>query len=530
MLIDKQKSWLSLKKISRKIEKQTLISLFKKNPKRGTQLYAQVGNLGIDYSKSLIDSNVLKEFSKLSVEIELRDRVLNLLSGARSNNTENREVGHFWLRSENLRPKNNSQFVSVAKVQEDFLTFAEQVQNSQVKGFTGKSFTDVVNIGIGGSDLGPAMVYRGLRNFEDNHLRAHFVSNIDENEIKNVLLNLNAESTLFIVTSKTFTTQETLFNAEFAKSWLSGKLGEKAVGDHFVAVSTNEELCEKFGINNSRIFPFWDWVGGRFSLFSSVGLIIAIVFGKKVFIDMQNGAAEVDELLIKKNFIDNPAWIHACINIWNLNFLKLSSLAVIPYASALDRFPAFLQQMWMESNGKSVTKEGKTLRISTSPVIFGEPGTNSQHSFFQMLHQGTQKIPVDFILIGKQDKQKSVGQDALFANALAQASVLAFGKSEKELNKENTEKTILKHKIMPGNKPSIIISMPEINAQNLGQLIAFYEISVLYQGLIMGINSFDQWGVELGKKTANKIFQSIQTKKSSEFDSSTNNQIKKYLS
>ena len=526
-MISESKSWTRIVKHG-KSKNFDLRKLFSKDPQRGKNFSLKIADLNFDYSKSLIDDKTIKNFLSLAKEIKLDKQISDLLSGELINNTEKRSVGHIWLRSKDLRPSKIEGVSEIDRVQANFLNFASDVRSGRIRGHSGKNFSDVVNIGIGGSDLGPAMLYKALLHKHDGKINCHFVSNIDELEISQVLKNLNPESTLFVVTSKTFTTAETLKNANFAKRWLVNSQGQDAVKNHFVAISTSANACKDFGVDSERVFPFWDWVGGRFSVFSSVGISLALGYGSDSFKDLQKGASEIDSYLKAKDFSQNAAFIHAIINIWNLNILKLNSLAVIPYTSSLSRFPAYLQQLWMESNGKSVTKSGKKSKLKTSPVIFGEPGTNSQHSFFQMLHQGNQVIPVDFVLVKDGLGHDKEFQDSLFANALAQAAVLAFGKNKDELKSEKTENELINHKIMPGNRPSNIITLPNLEEKSLGQLIGFYESSVIFQGLLLNINSFDQWGVELGKKTASKILKSMSDATKPDYDSSTNQQILNY--
>jgi len=522
----KSKSWTRIKNLGKIKKDLDLAKLFKKDDTRGRSFNASIADLELDFSKSIISKKALLEFEKLAKELNLQSKIFDLLQGKIANNTEKRSVGHVWLRSKNFRPKSILGVSEIDAVQTSFLDFSDKVRAGVIKGFTGEHFTDVVNIGIGGSDLGPAMVYQALGYSHDGKIKCHYVSNIDELEISTVLRKLNPAKTLIVVTSKTFTTSETLKNAAYAKNWLVQSLGDIATKFHFVAISANSRESQKFGIEPDKIFPFWDWVGGRFSLLSSVGISIALGYGSEVFTALQKGASKVDQTLTNIDYKTNAAFIHAVINIWNLNILKLNSLAVIPYSSALSRFPAYLQQLWMESNGKSVDKQGRAVKLATCPIIFGEPGTNSQHSFFQLLHQGTNVIPVEFIIVKENQGRDSLFHKSLIANALAQSFVLAFGKSKKELKEEKTVDDLISHKEMKGNRPSMILTIPKVDAVNLGGLIAFYETSVIIQGLLLNINSFDQWGVELGKKTAEKMLNALQNDEKLDFDSGTNNQIK----
>ena len=516
---------LNLKKLKKSF---VLSELFDENPQRGYEFNSSVADINLDYSKSLINDKVIKKFEDMAKKLKLQDQINEIIGGKLSNSTEKRSVGHMWLRSKFFRNHKVSGVVDIDSVQKDFLEFAERVRSGVYKGSSGKNITDVVNIGIGGSDLGPVMIYKALEHQHDGKVKCHFISNIDETEISSLLKKLDASTTLLVITSKTFSTVETMTNANYAKNWLVKSLGKSNVEQHVVAISTDAKACEQFGIDKKNIFSFWDWVGGRYSLLSSVGISIALGYGSEVFTNIQKGASKIDENLQNIDFKTNPIFIHAAISLWNLNVMKFGSLAVIPYSSALSRFPAYLQQLWMESNGKSVDKEGNKVKLNTCPVIFGEPGTNSQHSFFQMLHQGTEVIPVDFIVVKSGMGQDRNFQDSLLANALAQSSVLAFGKTKEQLKSENVEEELINHKVMPGNRPSIILSLTKLDPSTLGQLVAFYESSVILQGLMLNINSFDQWGVELGKKTAVSVLQKIQKINDSDFDSSTNNQIATY--
>ena len=521
-------AWNNILDFKKTKKSLNLSELFSKDPQRGYKYNSDIADLNLDFSKSLVTEKILKKFEDLAGKVKLQQQIIQLFNGEIMNSTENRSVGHVWLRSKSLRNNNIDGVSEVDKVQKNFLDFADNVRSGNHKGSRGERITDVVNIGIGGSDLGPAMIYKALEDNHDEKVRCHFVSNIDETEIASTLKNLRAATTLLVITSKTFSTIETMTNANYAKNWLIKSLGSTDIKQHLVAISTDVKACEEFGIDQKNVFPFWDWVGGRYSLLSSVGISIALGFGSEVFNEIQKGASLIDESLQQIDFKTNPVFIHAAINLWNLNVMNFGSLAVIPYASSLSRFPAFLQQLWMESNGKSVDRDGNKVKLRTCPVVFGEPGTNSQHSFFQMLHQGTEIIPVDFIVVKSGLGKDRNFQDALFANALAQSSVLAFGKQKTQLKAENVDSELINHKIMPGNRPSTILSLSKLSPSTLGQLVAFYESSVILQGLMLNINSFDQWGVELGKKTAVNVLQNIQNIKDSDFDSSTINQIASY--
>ena len=518
------KLWNSLQNKARKYRKISISELFVSDAQRVQKLSKSMSNLYIDFSKSLISQDILKNFDQISKKLKIEKQIKELLGGKRFNTTEDRMVGHFWLRSKKLRPK-NIDFEDVDQTQQKFIDFCEKIRSGKIKSYAGENFKDVINIGIGGSDLGPNFVYEALSPQHDGKINVHFVSNIDQKNLDCLLKKLEPRTTLVVITSKTFTTLETLTNATYIKNWIQNRDIRNDVSKNFVAVSTNIEACKKFGIKEDQIFGFWDWVGGRYSLFSAVGISIVLAYGKEIFEQLQSGASNIDNYLSHKNFLKNPSWIHACINLWNLNFLNFKSLAIIPYSSMLQKFPAFLQQMWMESNGKFVQKDGTKSELINSPVIFGEPGTNSQHSFFQMIQQGNQVIPVDFILIKRQGLKEQFNHH-LNSNALAQSATMAFGKDTQTLKKEEIAKELIPHKMMPGNRPSTTIILDELEPYILGQLISFYEQSILIQGLLLQINSFDQFGVELGKKNAQQIYRKLTNQDNQKFDKSTENLIK----
>jgi glucose-6-phosphate isomerase len=527
VLID-SKHVIKFKKAASKLKKIELVNLFKKDVNRSRNFTVNYLNINFDFSKNFIDNSTRKSLQNLLIKNELKQKIDHLLKGQNVNVTENRRVGHFWLR-EGIKYSSLQEFNEQIEIEEkSFLDFAEDIRNGVVKSFSNETFSDVVSVGIGGSDLGPNMVYEALKASHDGRVNVHFVSNIDQVYLDTVLKSLNPNKTLVLIISKTFTTLETLENAKYIKKWLSGKDDSKDVSSNIVAITTDITHSEKFGIRKDRTFLFWDWVGGRYSLFSAVGISIALGYGAKIFKELKAGAGDFDKVLTQCELNDNPSFWHAVVSIWNLNFMKFNTLAIIPYSSLLSRFPAFLQQTWMESNGKSVQINGKKSKLLNSPIIFGEPGTNSQHSFFQMIQQGNQIIPVDFILIKENYGKEELFNDQLVANALAQSMTMMTGKKQNELLMEGTSTQLIKHKEMPGNRPSNIIWLKNLDAYNLGQLISFYEISIMIQGFILNINSFDQFGVELGKSNAKQIYEKIKGRSKTKFDDSTEQNLKFY--
>ncbi|MBM3608320.1 MAG: glucose-6-phosphate isomerase, partial [Alphaproteobacteria bacterium] len=425
-------------------------------------------------------------------------------------------VMHMALRNTSARPimiEGRDAMGDVHAVREAFLAFAEKIRTGSIRGARGAKFTDVVNIGIGGSDLGPAMAARALSPFRGEGPRMHFVSNVDGADLGDTLKTLDAATTLFIISSKTFTTQETMTNARSARKFVSHALGEAAIGDHFAAVSTKLDLVEKFGIKSDRVFGFWDWVGGRYSIWSAIGLSLAIAIGAKHFEDFLRGAEDIDNHFLNAPLQDNVPVMMALLGVWYRNIWDFQSHAVIPYDQRLARFPAYLQQLDMESNGKSVTREGAQVTTATAPVIWGEPGTNGQHAFFQMLHQGTNPVPVDFIVAANAVDADEHHHALLFANCLAQSEALMRGRSrhevEKILRQQGLQGAALKalapHKVFAGNRPSSTLIYRRLDPRTLGRLIALYEHKVFVQSAVWNINAFDQWGVELGKELCNRL-------------------------
>ena len=513
-----------------------LRTLFQYNPKRFDQFSVKRENYLFDFSKNLIDQKTFDLLLQLAEETQLKAAINSMFSGEKINETEKRAVLHTALRDfsdkeilvdgENIKP-------AIKKVLNQMKTFSEKVISGEHKGFSGKEITDVVNIGIGGSDLGPVMVVSALKHFK-TRLNVHFVSNVDGNHIAEVVKNLNPETTLFIVASKTFTTQETMTNANSAKDWFLKAGKEEDVAKHFVALSTNIQAVKAFGIAEENAFEFWDWVGGRYSLWSAIGLSIVLAVGYENFENLLKGAHETDVHFQTADFKENVPVLMGLLGIWYRNFFDASSYAILPYSQYLDRFAAYLQQGDMESNGKSVDRNGEYVTYETGPIIWGEPGTNGQHAFYQLIHQGTELIPADFIAFVKSCNQVSDHQQKLLANFFAQTEALAFGKTEEEARAElvkegKSEEEIAKltrYKTFPGNTPTNSLFINELTPFSLGQLIALYEHKIFVQGVIWNIFSFDQFGVELGKVLAGKILPELtDNEKVSSHDSSTNGLI-----
>lgn len=516
-----------------------LRSLFQYNPNRFNEFSLQKDNYLFDYSKNLIDSKTKDLLLQLAEECQLKDAIAKMFSGDKINETEGRAVLHTALRDfsdreilvdgENIKPQ-------IKRVLDHMKAFSEKIISGEHKGFSGKEITDVVNIGIGGSDLGPVMVCSALKHFK-TRLNVHFVSNVDGNHIAEVVKNLNPETTLFIVASKTFTTQETMTNANSAKDWFLKAGKQEDVAKHFVALSTNIEAVKNFGIAEENIFEFWDWVGGRYSLWSAIGLSIVLAVGYENFEQLLKGAFDTDQHFQTADFSENVPVLMGLLGIWYRNFYAATSYAILPYSQYLDRFAAYLQQGDMESNGKCVDRNGEFVEYETGPIIWGEPGTNGQHAFYQLIHQGTELIPADFIAYAKSSNKVSDHQDKLLANFFAQTEALAFGKTEEEVEEELTNAgksdeeidRLLNFKVFHGNTPTNSILFKELTPFSLGQLIALYEHKIFVQGVIWNIFSFDQFGVELGKVLANKILPELESNETiNSHDSSTNGLINYY--
>jgi len=495
---------------------QSIAALFAADATRFPRLTLRLDDLLFDYSKHRLNDATLAHLMTLARAAHLEDKRAAFFAGEKINNTEHRPALHMALRNFSGKPvmvDGRDVMPDVFATREKLYAFARAVRDGSLRGSTGKAFTDVVNIGIGGSDLGPAMAARALSPFAKKGLNTHFVSNVDGADLADTLAKLDLATTLFIISSKTFTTQETMANAQSARAHVAAALGEKAVGDHFAAVSTKLDLVEKFGIKSDRVFGFWDWVGGRYSLWSSIGLALAIAIGPEHFDDFLRGGHEVDDHFCNAPLHENIPVLMGLIGIWYRNVWGFGSQAVIPYDQRLARFPAYLQQLDMESNGKSVARGGSPVGMATAPVIWGEPGTNGQHAFFQMLHQGTDIIPVDFIVAAEPVAADEHHHRLLFANCLAQAEALMHGRSKHEveqlLRKQGMSDTqiaaLAAHKVFSGNRPSSLFLYRRLDPRMLGRLVALYEHKVFVQSAVWDINAFDQWGVELGKELCNRL-------------------------
>src|SRR5262245_3896338 len=519
-----RKAWKALAAHWKKVEREHLRTLFAKDPERGRRFTAEAVGVFLDFSKNRITDETLELLVKLAEESELRSRIEAMFRGEKINVTENRAVLHVALRApkgaliivdgENVVPR-------VHAVLDKMAAFCNQVRSGEWKGFTGKRIRNVVNIGIGGSDLGPVMAYEALRHYSDQSMTFRFVSNIDGSDFAEAVRDLDPEETLFIVCSKTFTTLETMTNARTARAWSMKAFGndDRSVARHFVAVSTNTLEIAKFGIDTANAFEFWDWVGGRYSMCSAIGLSTMMAVGPDNFRAMLDGFHQMDEHFRTAPFEKSLPALMGLIGIWYVDFFDAAAIAVLPYEQYLKRFPAYLQQLTMESNGKSVTLDGDAVDYETGPIYWGEPGTNGQHSFYQLIHQGTRLIPADFI--GFVHTLNPVGNhhDLLMANVFAQTEALAFGKDADE-----------PHRAFDGNRPSNTILADRLDPETLGKLVALYEHSVFVQGVVWNVNSFDQWGVELGKVLASRIAGELESAQKPDLthDSSTNALIRRY--
>lgn len=533
------KAWEALQSHYETIKKTHLKDLFEQYPDRATDLSIEWKDFYVDYSKNRIDKTTKKLLLNLAREVKLDKAIQCYFDGSTINETENRAVLHTALRTPSTHQVtiDGKNIISeVTNVKEKIKSFSHQVISGNLKGYTGKAFTDIVNIGIGGSDLGPAMITESLAYYK-NHLNLHFISNVDGDHVHQNLKNLNPETTLFVVVSKTFSTQETISNATTARNWFTKNAPKEAVGSHFVAVSSNISNVTNFGIAEENIFPLWDWVGGRFSLWSAVGLSICLSIGYENFEALLVGAHEMDEHFKNTPFEENIPVILGMLSIWYNNFFNAESEAIIPYSQYLHRLPAYLQQGIMESNGKSIDRNGNPINYQTGTIIWGEPGTNAQHAFFQLIHQGTKLIPAEFIgfkhsLFGDQDHQNK-----LMANFFAQTEALMNGKTQEEVlqelnainTSEETLKKLLPFKVFAGNKPTTTILIDTLTPKSLGALVSMYEQRIFVQGTIWNIFSYDQWGVELGKQLATTILSEIDTHEVKKHDSSTNTLLQRYL-
>jgi glucose-6-phosphate isomerase len=531
----KRKAWKALEAHYKKMSKSNLRTLFAEDPKRGERFTAEAVGIFLDYSKNRITDETMRLLVQLADESGLRSRIDAMFRGEKINLTENRAVLHVALRApveasiivdgENVVP-------DVHAVLNKMIDFSNRVRSGAWKGFTGKRIRNVVNIGIGGSDLGPVMAYEALRHYAERSMTFRFVSNVDGTDFAEAVRDLDPGETLFIVSSKTFTTLETMTNARTARAWsLNAFAGDEAsVARHFVAVSTNAAEVAKFGIDTANMFEFWDWVGGRYSMSSAIGLSTMVAIGPDNFRAMLTGLHQMDEHFRTSPFERNLPVLMGLLTIWYTDFFGASTVAVLPYDQYLKRFPAYLQQLTMESNGKHVTLDGMVVDYQTGPVYWGEPGTNGQHSFYQLIHQGTRIIPCDFIAFTKALNPLGRHHDILVANVFAQAEALAFGKTAEQVKAEGTPEWLVPHRVFEGNRPSNMILAERLTPETLGKLVALYEHSVFTQGAIWNLDSFDQWGVELGKVLAQRIIPELESEREPklEHDSSTNNLIHLY--
>jgi glucose-6-phosphate isomerase len=533
--LSERPAWKALEAHYQQIQGKQLKQLFADDAARGERFTVETGGVLLDYSKNRITDETLKLLIQLAEESGLRARIDAMFSGEKINITENRAVLHVALRA----PKSESIFVDgedvvpgVHAVLDKMAAFADRVRSGAWKGHTGKRIRNVINIGIGGSDLGPVMAYEALKYYSQRDITFRFVSNVDGTDFAEAVRDLNVEETLFLVASKTFTTLETMTNAHSARDWSLAGLGgdERAVAKHFVAISTNAKEVTKFGIDTANMFEFWDWVGGRYSMDSAIGLSTMLAIGPDNFRAMLDGFHQMDEHFRTTPFSSNLPVLMGLLTVWYTDFFDAQTIAVLPYEQYLKRFPAYLQQLTMESNGKHVTLDGMRVSTETGPIYWGEPGTNGQHSFYQLIHQGTRLIPCDFIGFYKTLNPLGRHHDTLMANVFAQAEALAFGKTAEQVKAEGTPDWLVPHRVFEGNRPSNTILADKLTPEVLGKLVALYEHSVFTQGTIWNIDSFDQWGVELGKVLAQKIIGELEsaTEPALAHDTSTTNLIRRY--
>ena len=535
----KTESWTKLKTHFNEIENKEIKNLLssRSNP---SSFNLEWNDFNVDISKNRVDNTTLNLLLDLAKECKLDDAIAKQFNGSVINETEKRAVLHTAVRAdgnEKINVDGQNVIPSILETRNKIKSFTNDVISGNLKGYSNKTFTDVVNIGIGGSDLGPVMVVEALKHYS-SRLKPHFVSNVDGDHVLEIIKDLNPETTLFVIVSKTFTTQETISNANTIKDWLVTNFNESAVSKHFAAVSTNLNEIKKFGINPKMVFSMNDWVGGRFSLWSSVGLSISLAIGYDNFNRLLSGANKMDKHFQKTEFENNIPVVLALLSIWYNNFFKCETEAVIPYTQYLNRLPAYLQQAIMESNGKSVDRAGNPVKYQTGNIIWGDTGTNSQHAFFQLIHQGTKLIPCDFIGFKKPLFKENTQHDKLMSNFFAQTEALMMGKSEKAVVEElikmgldESEVSSLKaYKVFKGNRPTNTLLIDQLSPESLGSLIAMYEHKIFVQGVVWNIYSYDQWGVELGKQLASKVLKEIENKKISNHDSSTNSLLKSYLS
>jgi len=524
-------AWQNLQKHFQEMNTASMKEMFANDTTRTTKFHLQWNDFLVDFSKNIIDQETMSLLVELAKEVHLEEAIAQYFGGDLINQTENRAVLHTALRAKEsaiIKVDGVNVIPEVFEVKNKIKAFTNEVISGARKGYTGKPFTDIVNIGIGGSDLGPVMAVEALQYYK-NHLNVHFVSNVDGDHVNEIIKKLNPETTLFVIVSKTFTTQETLTNSETIKEWFLKSASQEDVAKHFVAVSTNLQKVTEFGINPDNVFPMWDWVGGRFSLWSAVGLSISLAVGFDNYDQLLAGANEMDEHFKTADFDENIPVVLALLSVWYNNFFGAESEALIPYTQYLQKLAPYLQQGTMESNGKSVGRDGKAVDYQTGTIIWGEPGTNAQHAFFQLIHQGTKLIPSDFIgfiepLYGNQDHH-----DKLMSNFFAQTEALMNGKTNEQVQaefdkqglSEEKAKFLLPFKVFSGNKPTNTILIQKLTPKSLGSLVALYEHKIFVQGIIWNIFSYDQWGVELGKQLANSILDEIHSKKVNSHDSST---------
>ena len=533
--LPRRQAWKALQAHYKNVRGLHLRALFADDPQRAGRMTAEAAGLFLDYSKNRVTDETIRLLVQLAEESGLRDGIEAMFRGDKINVTENRAVLHVALRAsreatitvdgENVMPK-------VHAVLDQMTAFCTRVRSGEWKGHTGKRIRNVVNIGIGGSDLGPVMAYEALKYYSDRDMTFRFVSNVDGTDFAEAVRDLMPDDTLFIISSKTFTTLETMTNANSARAWSLAGLGNDpaSVAKHFVAVSTNSVEVKQFGIDTANMFPFWDWVGGRYSMFSAIGLSTMLAIGPEQFRAMLDGAHQIDEHFRTAPFHENLPALMGLLTIWYTDFFGAETVAVLPYEQYLKRFPAYLQQLTMESNGKHVTVDGRAVTYDTGPVYWGEPGTNGQHSFYQLIHQGTRLIPSDFIAFHEPLNPLGRHHELLLANVFAQSEALAFGKTSDEVKQEGTPGWLVPHRVFEGNRPSNTLLAERLTPELLGKLVALYEHSVFTQGMIWNIDSFDQWGVELGKVLAQRIVPELESREEPALnhDSSTNQLIRRH--
>ena len=529
-------AWKALQQHADTLRPQHLRDIFQADPSRGSRFTAQACGLFLDYSKNRITDETLKLLIELAHQSGLRERAEAMFTGKKINTTENRAVLHVALRaprSESILVDGEDVVPGVHQVLDKMAAFAEQIRSGAWLGYTGKPIRNIVHIGIGGSDLGPVMAYEALRHYSQRDLNFRFVSNVDGTDFAEAVRDFHPEETLFLVASKTFTTLETMTNAHSARAWTLGRLKQtEAIARHFAAISTNAEAVTKFGIDTANMFGFWDWVGGRYSMDSAIGLSTMIAIGPENFRSLLEGFHAMDVHFRTAPLEKNLPALLGLLTVWYTNFFHAQTVAILPYEQYLKRFPAYLQQLTMESNGKHVTLDGTEVQADTGPIYWGEPGTNGQHSFYQLIHQGTRLIPCDFIGFYKSINPLGRHHDMLMANVFAQAEALAFGKTAAEVRAEGVPEPLVPHKVFAGNRPSNILLAERLTPYTLGTLVALYEHSVFTQGAIWSIDSFDQWGVELGKVLAQRILGEIESpsEPSLAHDTSTSNLVRLYRS